>query len=141
MRIFSGIRPTGELHIGNYAGAISRWLELQKDNEENYPSIKFITKEVINQGVINIAQGDKTIKFAIHFNTDFNMGNMSEIVDIDNRKVAHAHGVVFAFSNRSRDIGSTKPVHFNKLSELPKAIVETIERASVTIVEKNKAGR
>lgn len=110
---------------------------MQKDNEENYPSIKFITKEVINQGVINIAQGDKTIKFAIHFNTD----NIPEIVDLDNRKVAHTHGVVFAFSNRSRDIGSTKPAHFNKLSELPKAIVETIEKASVTLVEKNKAGK
>jgi tryptophanyl-tRNA synthetase len=33
MRIFSGIRPTGELHIGNYLGAISQWLELQKKNE------------------------------------------------------------------------------------------------------------
>jgi len=33
MRIFSGIRPTGELHIGNYLGAISQWLELQEKNE------------------------------------------------------------------------------------------------------------
>jgi tryptophanyl-tRNA synthetase len=33
MRIFSGIRPTGELHIGNYLGAIKQWVELQKNNE------------------------------------------------------------------------------------------------------------
>ncbi|MDO8601350.1 MAG: tryptophan--tRNA ligase [bacterium] len=33
MRIFSGIRPTGELHIGNYLGAIKQWLELQEKNE------------------------------------------------------------------------------------------------------------
>ncbi len=33
MRIFSGIRPTGELHIGNYLGAIRQWLELQEKNE------------------------------------------------------------------------------------------------------------
>ena len=33
MRIFSGIRPTGELHIGNYLGAIRQWIELQKKNE------------------------------------------------------------------------------------------------------------
>ena len=33
MRIFSGIRPTGELHIGNYLGAIKQWLELQENNE------------------------------------------------------------------------------------------------------------
>ena len=64
----------------------------------------------------------------------------NSIVDVDNRKVAHTHGVVFAFSNKSRDIGSTKPVHFNKLNELPKAIIETIERSNVTLVEKNKSG-
>ncbi|KPJ71780.1 tryptophanyl-tRNA synthetase [Parcubacteria bacterium DG_74_3] len=29
MRIFSGIQPTGKLHIGNYVGAIKQWLELQ----------------------------------------------------------------------------------------------------------------
>jgi len=33
MRIFSGIRPSGELHIGNYLGAISQWLILQEKNE------------------------------------------------------------------------------------------------------------
>lgn len=27
-RIFSGIQPTGDLHIGNYAGAIKQWTEL-----------------------------------------------------------------------------------------------------------------
>ena len=30
MRIFSGMRPTGQLHIGNYFGAAKNWLELQK---------------------------------------------------------------------------------------------------------------
>ena len=33
MRIFSGIRPTGELHIGNYLGAIKQWIELQENND------------------------------------------------------------------------------------------------------------
>jgi tryptophanyl-tRNA synthetase len=33
MRVFSGIRPTGELHIGNYLGAIKQWVELQEKNE------------------------------------------------------------------------------------------------------------
>ena len=32
-RIFSGIRPTGDLHIGNYLGAIKQWIELQNNNE------------------------------------------------------------------------------------------------------------
>lgn len=30
MRVFSGIRPTGNIHIGNYLGAIAQWIELQK---------------------------------------------------------------------------------------------------------------
>lgn len=33
MRVFSGIRPSGELHIGNYLGAIKSWVGLQKENE------------------------------------------------------------------------------------------------------------
>jgi tryptophanyl-tRNA synthetase len=33
MRIFSGIRPTGDLHIGNYLGAIKQWIALQETNE------------------------------------------------------------------------------------------------------------
>lgn len=33
MRVFSGIRPTGELHIGNYLGAIKQWVELQEKAE------------------------------------------------------------------------------------------------------------
>lgn len=30
-RIFSGIQPTGFLHIGNYLGAIKNWVNLQKE--------------------------------------------------------------------------------------------------------------
>ncbi len=31
--IFSGVQPSGDLHIGNYLGAISKWVEMQ--NEHN----------------------------------------------------------------------------------------------------------
>ncbi len=27
-RIFSGIQPTGDIHIGNYVGAIRNWVQL-----------------------------------------------------------------------------------------------------------------
>src|SRR3989344_2525838 len=33
MRIFSGIRPTGNIHLGNYLGAVKQWIELQNTNE------------------------------------------------------------------------------------------------------------
>ena len=29
MRIFSGIRPTGDIHLGNYLGAVKQWIDLQ----------------------------------------------------------------------------------------------------------------
>jgi len=33
MRIFSGVQPTGIIHIGNYLGALKQWVELQNKNE------------------------------------------------------------------------------------------------------------
>ncbi|HYN46270.1 MAG TPA: tryptophan--tRNA ligase, partial [Allosphingosinicella sp.] len=33
MRVVSGIQPTGNLHLGNYLGAIKRWVKLQDEVE------------------------------------------------------------------------------------------------------------
>lgn len=33
MRVFSGIQPTGNLHLGNYLGAIVNWVKMQNDYE------------------------------------------------------------------------------------------------------------
>jgi tryptophanyl-tRNA synthetase len=33
MRVVSGIQPTGNLHLGNYLGAIKRWTAMQADGE------------------------------------------------------------------------------------------------------------
>ena len=32
-RIFSGAQPTGELHLGNYIGALKNWVALQDEYE------------------------------------------------------------------------------------------------------------
>jgi len=32
-RVFSGIQPSGELHVGNYLGAVRNWVALQADHE------------------------------------------------------------------------------------------------------------
>jgi len=32
-RVFSGIQPSGELHIGNYLGAVQNWVKLQHQHE------------------------------------------------------------------------------------------------------------
>ena len=34
MRIFSGIQPTGTMHIGNYLGAIKNWVSLQGESKD-----------------------------------------------------------------------------------------------------------
>jgi tryptophanyl-tRNA synthetase len=35
-RVFSGIQPTGEVHLGNYLGAVQRWAASQHDDEALY---------------------------------------------------------------------------------------------------------
>jgi tryptophanyl-tRNA synthetase len=35
-RVFSGIQPTGELHLGNYLGAVRRWVEAQHEHDALY---------------------------------------------------------------------------------------------------------
>ena len=32
-RVFSGIQPSGDMHLGNYLGAIRNWVEAQHDND------------------------------------------------------------------------------------------------------------
>ena len=32
-RIFSGVQPSGNLHIGNYLGALKNWVQIQDDYE------------------------------------------------------------------------------------------------------------
>jgi tryptophanyl-tRNA synthetase len=35
-RVFSGIQPTGAIHIGNYIGAIRNWVRLQQEHESYF---------------------------------------------------------------------------------------------------------
>ena len=32
-RVFSGIQPTGNIHIGNYLGALKQFVELQDNSD------------------------------------------------------------------------------------------------------------
>ena len=33
-RVFSGVQPTGDLHLGNYLGAVKQFVELQNSGVE-----------------------------------------------------------------------------------------------------------
>lgn len=54
MRIFSGIKPSGDLHIGNYLGAIKQFVELQKENEAIFC--------VVDLHAITVPQDPKLLK-------------------------------------------------------------------------------
>ena len=47
-RIFSGIQPTGNLHIGNYLGAIKNWIKLQEEDDCIYSIVDLHAMTVPN---------------------------------------------------------------------------------------------
>ncbi len=53
-RIFSGIQPSGNLHLGNYLGAIRNWVRLQGDYEAIYC--------VVDQHAITVAQDPAVLR-------------------------------------------------------------------------------
>jgi len=61
-RIFSGVQPTNNLHIGNYLGAIKNWLELQKNNEcifcvvDLHALTVYQEPKVLRQNILNVAK-------------------------------------------------------------------------------------
>ncbi|HTE17590.1 MAG TPA: tryptophan--tRNA ligase, partial [Armatimonadota bacterium] len=40
-RVFSGIQPTGAIHIGNYVGAVRNWVRLQEQYESYFCIVDF----------------------------------------------------------------------------------------------------
>jgi tryptophanyl-tRNA synthetase len=53
-RIFSGAQPTGELHIGNYLGALKNWVALQNEYESFYC--------IVNLHAITLPQDPKVLR-------------------------------------------------------------------------------
>jgi len=47
-RIFSGIQPTGNLHVGNYLGAIKNWIKLQEEDDCIYSIVDLHAMTVPN---------------------------------------------------------------------------------------------
>jgi tryptophanyl-tRNA synthetase len=53
-RVFSGIQPSGNLHIGNYLGAIVTWVREQDDKENIFC--------IVDEHAITVPQNPKTLK-------------------------------------------------------------------------------
>ena len=56
-RVFSGMQPTGSLHLGNYLGAMVQWIEMQKTHECIYC--------VVDMHAITVWQDPEELKRAI----------------------------------------------------------------------------
>jgi tryptophanyl-tRNA synthetase len=56
-RVFSGMQPTGSLHLGNYLGAMVQWIEMQKTHECIYC--------VVDLHAITVWQDPKELRDAI----------------------------------------------------------------------------
>jgi len=57
-RIFSGAQPTGQLHIGNYLGALKNWVALQDEYEAFYC--------IVNLHAITLPQDPTTLRQKTH---------------------------------------------------------------------------
>ena len=53
-RVFSGVQPTGNIHIGNYLGALRQFVELQNDNDCVYC--------IVDMHSITVAQNPKELR-------------------------------------------------------------------------------
>jgi len=64
-RVLTGIRPTGPLHLGHYAGALKQWIPLQKDCECFFmiADIQALTTHVDNPKLIEDSVREVTLDF------------------------------------------------------------------------------
>ncbi len=59
-RVFSGIRPTGKLHLGNYLGAVKQWLKLQDKYDCIYAVVDYhgittpFDPQKMQQNILNV---------------------------------------------------------------------------------------
>ena len=53
-RVFSGVQPTGNIHLGNYLGALRQFVELQEDNQCIYC--------IVDMHAITVPQDPETLR-------------------------------------------------------------------------------
>ena len=52
-KIFSGVQPTGNLHLGNYLGAIKNFVDLNNDNENDVYFVLLIYMQSLLSKTLN----------------------------------------------------------------------------------------
>ncbi|MBI4552117.1 MAG: tryptophan--tRNA ligase [Candidatus Latescibacteria bacterium] len=117
-RIFSGIQPTGEIHIGNYLGAISNWVALIPQYDSIFSIVDYhaITIEydparmpqaILDTATIGIACGldptrctlfvqshvPETIELAWVFNTVASFGALERMTQFKDKAAQHQQNI------------------------------------------------
>lgn len=118
IRTFSGIQPTGDIHIGNYLGAISNWVKFMDEYEcvfcivDHHATtieykIETMPQRIFNAAVANIAAGldpDRCILFvqsevpqhtelAWIFNTITPFGDLSRMTQFKQKSQEHEENI------------------------------------------------
>lgn len=80
-RVFSGVQPTGNIHLGNYLGALKQFVELQEDNECIYCIVdlhsitvpqdpKELRKHILDVAALYLSIGVDTKKSTVFVQSD-----------------------------------------------------------------------
>jgi tryptophanyl-tRNA synthetase len=137
-RIFSGIQPSGELHIGNYLGAVKNWVQLQHEIESficivDYHAItqvyepEDLRRRTYEMGVSLMAAGIDPAKATLFvqsrvpehtelawiFNTITPLGELerqTQFKDKASRQESVAAGILNYPCSRRRTSCSTRPI-------------------------------
>ena len=119
-RIFSGVQPSGNLHIGNYLGALKNWAEIQGDYESIFGIVDLhavtvyqnpaeLRSKILETAALFLAAGIDP-KQSEHRGAVVGAGAFRAGLDADlrdSRRLAGAHDAVQSRSRRSRRPSAT----------------------------------
>ncbi len=88
-RVITGAKPTGELHIGNYFGAMKQSLEMQKGDFQNiifvpdlHALITVQDKEKLNKSILNIVRAYLALGFDPKKTIIFKQSDIPEVTEL-----------------------------------------------------------
>ena len=64
-RIFSGVQPSGQLHLGNYLGAIRNWVAMQEEGKKVNASNLSLLFSIVDLHAITVPQEPKKLHDSI----------------------------------------------------------------------------
>ena len=89
--VFSGVQPTGEIHLGNYLGAIKQFLNFQNDCDSIFC--------IVDQHAITIFQDPNELKenvlsvLAIFLSSGLDPKNASSSTRHQSKNTVFCHGI------------------------------------------------